>query len=71
VEGRCDRCGSPLQQRPDDVPATITRRLEVYRDQTAPLVSFYENDGVGFERIRADRGVDEVYGDFKKSVEGR
>jgi adenylate kinase len=71
VEGRCDRCGSPLQQRPDDVPATITRRLEVYREQTAPLVSFYETDGVGFERIRADRGVDEVYRDFKKSVEGR
>jgi adenylate kinase len=71
VEGRCDRCGSPLQQRPDDVPATITRRLEVYREQTAPLVSFYEHDGVGFERIRADRGVDEVYGDFKKSVERR
>jgi adenylate kinase len=69
VEGRCDRCGSPLQQRADDVPATITRRLEVYREQTSPLVSFYEDDGVGFGRIRADRGVDEVYRDFKKSVE--
>jgi adenylate kinase len=71
VEGRCDRCGSPLLQRPDDVPETITRRLEVYREQTAPLVSFYENDGVGFGRIRADRAVDEVYRDFKKWVEGR
>ena len=69
VEGHCDRCGSPLQQRPDDVPATIQRRLEVYRDQTAPLVSFYENAGVAFERIRADRPVDEVYADFKQSVE--
>lgn len=69
VEGRCDRCGSPLQQRQDDVPATITRRLEVYRDQTAPLVSFYGDAGVAFERIRADRSVDEVYADFKQSVE--
>jgi adenylate kinase len=69
VEGRCDRCGSPLQQRPDDVPATITRRLEVYREQTSPLVSFYEDGGTAFERIRADRGVDEVYADFKESVE--
>ena len=68
VEGRCDRCGSPLQQRPDDVPATITRRLEVYREQTAPLVSFYESAGVAFERIPADRAVDEVYADFKGSV---
>jgi adenylate kinase len=71
VEGRCDRCGSPLLQRPDDVPETISRRLEVYRDQTSPLVSFYENDGVGFERIRADRPVDEVYRDFRKSVEAQ
>lgn len=69
VEGRCDRCGSPLQQRPDDVPATIERRLEVYRQQTAPLVSFYENSEATFERIRADRAVDEVYADFKRSVE--
>ena len=69
VEGRCDRCGSPLQQRPDDVPATIVRRLEVYREQTAPLVSFYEDAGVAFERVRADRGVDEVYADFRQSVE--
>ncbi len=69
VEDRCDRCGSPLQQRPDDVPATITRRLEVYREQTAPLVSFYEDGGTAFERIRADRSVDEVYSDFKESVE--
>lgn len=69
VDGRCDRCGSPLQQRPDDVPATITRRLEVYREQTAPLVSFYEDAGTPFERIRADRPVDEVYADFKESVE--
>lgn len=70
VDAVCDNCGSMLEQRSDDVPETIQRRLEVYRDQTAPLVSFYENDGVRFERIRADRGVDEVYGDFKDSVEG-
>jgi adenylate kinase len=68
-EGRCDQCGSPLEQRPDDVPATISRRLEVYREQTAPLVSFYENAGAPFQRIRADRAVDDVYADFKSSVE--
>jgi len=70
VEGRCDRCGSVLVQRADDVPSTIQRRLEVYRDQTSPLIEFYEKAGVTFERIRADRAVDEVYADFKKSVEG-
>jgi len=70
LDGVCDSCGSALEQRSDDVPETIQRRLEVYRNQTAPLVSFYENDGVRFERIRADRAVDDVYADFKHSVEG-
>jgi adenylate kinase len=69
VEGRCDRCGSPLEQRADDQPSTIQRRLEVYRDQTAPLIAFYEKTGAPFERIRADRAVEEVYEDFKESVE--
>jgi adenylate kinase len=69
AEGKCDRCGSALEQRADDVPSTIQRRLEVYRDQTAPLISFYEKAGAPFERIRADRGVDLVYADFKGSVE--
>jgi adenylate kinase len=69
VEGRCDRCGSALEQRADDQPSTIQRRLEVYREQTAPLISFYEKAGAPFERIRADRGVDEVYADFKGSAE--
>lgn len=69
VEGKCDRCGGSLVQRPDDAPATVQRRLEVYRDQTAPLVSFYEQAGAPFERIRADRSVDDVYADFRIAVE--
>jgi adenylate kinase len=69
VDGKCDNCGTTLEQRSDDVPETIQRRLQVYRDQTAPLISFYENDGVRFERIRADRPVGAVYADFKEAVE--
>src|SRR5690606_20848540 len=33
-DGRCDACGGTLTQRPDDDPATVRRRLEVYREQT-------------------------------------
>ena len=69
VEGTCDRCGGSLVQRPDDAPATVRRRLEVYRDQTEPLVSFYESAGAPFERIRADRSVEEVYADFRGVAE--
>src|SRR5690606_12930436 len=37
-EGRCDSCGSELTVRADDDPATVRRRLEVYKAQTAPLL---------------------------------
>lgn len=40
-EGICDRCGSELIIRKDDEPATVLMRLEVYHDQTAPLIDHY------------------------------
>lgn len=43
--GVCDRCGGELFQRDDDKPETIQRRLEVYAEQTAPLVDFYGGQG--------------------------
>jgi len=52
--GTCNRCGGELFQRDDDREETVTNRLKVYDDQTAPLVSYYrersllrEIDGVG------------------------
>ena len=42
-EGVCDETGEPLVHRPDDRPATVRARLEVYQDATAPLVGFYQN----------------------------
>ena len=44
-EGVCDICGGELFQRDDDQPETIRRRLEVYNEQTAPLVGFYATPG--------------------------
>lgn len=41
-EGVCDRCGEGLIQRSDDKKETIEARLKVYEDQTAPLISYYE-----------------------------
>ena len=43
--GACDRCGEALIQRDDDTPDAIDRRLTVYRDQTAPLIAYYEQAG--------------------------
>lgn len=70
AEGKCDRCGAALVHRSDDAPETVRRRLEVYRDQTAPLVTFYEASGAPFDRIRADRPVDVVFAEFLAAVEG-
>jgi adenylate kinase len=40
-DGVCDRCGGELYQRDDDKPETVRHRLEVYSEQTAPLIEFY------------------------------
>ena len=44
-QGVCDKCGGELYQRDDDRPETVRHRLEVYADQTAPLVDFYRDAG--------------------------
>ncbi len=46
VEGVCDKCGEPVVQRDDETEEAISNRLEVYNDQTAPLVGFYKNEGL-------------------------
>jgi adenylate kinase len=45
-EGTCDVCGGPLVQRSDEDEATVRRRLEVYRDSTAPLLRYYSDRGL-------------------------
>ncbi len=45
-EGVCDDCGGELFQRDDDREETIRHRLEVYQEQTAPLASFYADEGI-------------------------
>lgn len=46
TEGTCDGCGGELFQRDDDSEGTIRHRLEVYADQTSPLIGFYGDRGL-------------------------
>ncbi|WP_327116752.1 adenylate kinase [Streptomyces sp. NBC_01341] len=46
VAGRCNLCGGELYQRDDDLEATVRRRLEVYRSETAPVVDHYRAQGL-------------------------
>ena len=43
--GRCDRCGGELYQRDDDLAETVRHRLDVYAEQTSPLIDFYDRRG--------------------------
>ena len=59
VEGICDNCGSQLIQREDDKAEVIKRRLEVYAEQTEPIISFYRNEGL-LITISATGAVNEI-----------
>jgi adenylate kinase len=56
VSGVCDHCQSKLYQRPDDAPAVVQTRLDIYHKQTAPLVEFYTNAGL-LRTVRADNAT--------------
>jgi len=45
-EGICDKCGSPVIQREDETEEAISHRLETYNDKTAPLIGFYDKEGL-------------------------
>ena len=49
VPGICDSDGSELYQREDDKAETVTRRIRVYLEQTAPLIAYYQDAGVLME----------------------
>ncbi len=64
----CDRCGAALVHRSDDEPDTVRRRLRVYEEQTAPLISYYEGGDTPVVHVAADRGVDEVQRAFRQAL---
>lgn len=60
-----DETGEPLMQRDDDQEATVRKRLEVYRDQTRPLVDYYqrpEQSSVSYARVAGVGSVEEIQG---------
>lgn len=57
--GVCDRDGAELVQRDDDMPDAIRRRLALYDEQTAPLLSYYEQRGL-VKRVDGNKEIDDV-----------
>ena len=65
--GFCDQDGSPLIQRDDDREETIKHRLEVFHDQTEPLVDYYEGQGL-LRRFDGSRSPDEVHAHIRATL---
>lgn len=65
VEGICDRCGNPVVLRDDDKPETVKKRLEVYHEQTQPLIDYYKKQDI----LRTVNGVQPMEDVFKAIVE--
>ena len=59
-EGICDRCGGELYQRSDDTIETVSDRLRVYAEKTAPLLEFYRQRGL-LREIDGEPGIDAVW----------
>jgi adenylate kinase len=58
-QDKCDACGGELYQRDDDKEDVVARRLEVYAEQTAPIIAFYRHEGL-LITIPAVGKVDEI-----------
>ncbi len=63
----CTNAGGELIQRDDDNEETIANRLDVYREQTQPLVDFYQTRDK-LKTIDADGSIDEVYERFQQAL---
>jgi adenylate kinase len=66
-EGVCDIDGSKLVQRDDDKPETVKKRLTVYHDLTAPLVDYYQDQGV-LRRFDGTRNPTEVHDHLRATI---
>jgi adenylate kinase len=66
-EGVCDQDGSRLIQRDDDKPETVQHRLDVYHDQTSPLVEHYEDQGL-LRRFDGKRPPGEVHDHIRATL---
>ena len=64
VEGVCDACGQKLVLRDDDKPETVKKRLDVYHEQTAPLIAHYKEAG-SLHEIDGTQDIKVVFEEIK------
>jgi adenylate kinase len=68
--GKCDKCGGVLQHRSDDNETTVRSRLEVYEQQTAPLVSYYKAQGK-LRTVKGVGGINDIFNNICDVIEAQ
>ncbi|RLJ09984.1 MAG: adenylate kinase [Candidatus Aenigmatarchaeota archaeon] len=67
VDGICDVCGGELYRRPDQDPAVVKKRLEVYEKETKPLIDYYKEKGILID-VNVEGEKDEVSKRIRKAI---
>lgn len=67
VEGVCDKCGGELYQRADDKEETVTQRIQVYINETSPLIDYYQKTG-HLLNINGEQAIHTVFDDIIKAL---
>ena len=65
VDGVCDNCGEKLILRDDDQPETVKKRLDVYHEQTQPLIDYYKEAGI-LHSVDGTKDMNDVFADILK-----
>lgn len=68
-DGICDECGATLVQRKDDTKETVVTRLDVYTNQTKPLLDYYNKQGI-VKNVCGLGDIDVIFSNIKKSLGG-
>lgn len=68
ADGVCDNCGTILIQRDDDKEATVRNRLNVYKDQTAPLIEHFKTKG-NLVDIDGSKGIEDVFRQMTAAID--
>ena len=70
VEGVCDECGGDLVQREDDTEETVRERLRVFRENTEPVIDYYEGTAASAE-VDGEGTPDEVWENVQAAIDER
>lgn len=68
VRNVCDQCGGELYQREDDSLSTVQERLVVYNKQTAPLIDYYDREGL-LTVIDGNREIEQIFSQISSALE--